>query len=111
MCALGVAAVAANAQRPRAVSGKTVAIKLHNFMFSPSTVKIRAGTTVQWHWLDGSVGNHSVTSKSVKGGLRFKSARIRTTGFYRVRFTKPGTYYYQCMVHPLTMQAKIIVVR
>ena len=82
---------------------------LHNFSFNPSIERITPGTTVKWHWEDGPAGAHNITPLHKKGGLLFKGTGIRTEGFYSVKFSKPGTYYYECSVHPLTMQAKIIV--
>jgi plastocyanin len=111
VCAAGLfAAVTASAHNASAASaGKVVNVKLHNFMFMPAQIRIKAGTTVRWHWLDGSVGTHNVTSKAHKGGLRFKSASTKTSGYYSVKFTKKGVYYYECTIHPLTMQGKITV--
>ena len=103
-----LAGVSAGALDP-ASAAPTVGVKLQHFRFSPATVRITRGTVVRWHWLDGAVGTHNVTSKGVRGGLRFRGTRTKTSGFYSVTFTKRGTYYYECTVHPLTMQGKIIV--
>ena len=60
-----------------------------------------------WTWHDKAIdSSHNVTST---GKLRFRSAKTRLTGTYTVRFSKPGTYYYHCTIHPLSMYAKIIV--
>ena len=88
---------------------KTVVVTLKGFAFNPMTVRITPGTTVKWIWEDGPHGDHNLTPLHKKGGLLFKGTGIRTKGSYSVTFTKKGTYYYECSVHPLTMQAKIIV--
>jgi plastocyanin len=110
VCAVGMtAAVDANAKTGHAASAKTVVVTLHNYSFNPSVEKIAPGTTVKWHWEDGPGGTHNITSLSKDGGLQFKGTGIKTSGYYSVKFTRPGTYYYECSVHALTMQAKIIV--
>jgi plastocyanin len=110
VCAAGLTAtVSASANTAHAASGKTVVVTLHNFQFNPPTEKIAPGTTIKWHWEDGAGGAHNITSLHKKGGLTFKGTGVRTSGFYSVKFTKAGTYYYECSVHPLTMQAKIVV--
>ncbi len=110
VCAVSLTgAVSANANTGHAASGKTVVVTLHDYAFNPSVEKIAPGTTVKWHWEDGPGGTHNITSLSKDGGLMFKGTGIKTSGFYSVKFTRPGTYYYECSVHPLTMQAKIIV--
>jgi plastocyanin len=111
MCVVGLTVtMTAGAQSAQpAAKGKTVTVTLKGFMFNPMTVKIKAGTTVRWHWEDGADGDHDITPLHKKGGLMFKGTGVRTSGYYSVKFTKKGTYYYECSIHPLTMQAKIIV--
>lgn len=109
VCTMGLAgAVVASAHvaHPASASGN---VNLKNFAITPAKLKIKAGTKVTWHWLDGSEGTHNVTSKAEKHDLRFKDSVTRTTGVYSVTFKKPGVYYYECSVHPLTMQGEIIV--
>ncbi len=105
-----VAAMTASAHSTKAASTHpTVVVTLKGFAFNPMTVRVKPGTTVKWHWEDGPHGDHNITPLAKKGGRLFKGTGTRTSGYYSVRFTKPGTYYYECSVHPLTMQAKIIV--
>lgn len=92
-----------------ASSGKTVVVTLHNFAFNPMDITISRGTTVKWIWEDGVHGDHNLTPLKKRGSLLFKGTGTRTKGTYSFRFTKSGTYYYECSIHPLTMQAKIIV--
>jgi plastocyanin len=87
----------------------THVVKLKNVMIKPSTVSIHRGDQVTWNFLDGPImAEHTVTSVAHKGGLRFKSTPARLSGSYTVKFTKAGTYYYVCMIHP-NMTGKIVV--
>ncbi len=109
VCTMGLtSAVSASAHVAHPASASTN-VNLKHYAITPAKLKIRAGTRVSWHWLDGSEGTHSVTSKAEKHDLRFKGSVIKTAGTYTVTFRKPGVYYYECSVHPLTMQGVIIV--
>jgi plastocyanin len=109
VAALTAAVTASAKSTPAKSPHKTVLVTLKGFAFNPMTVRITPGTTVKWHWEDGPHGDHNITPLHKKGGLLFKGTGTRTSGYYSVTFTKKGTYYYECSVHPLTMQAKIIV--
>jgi plastocyanin len=116
LCVVGlIVAVSASASSRHmnrvqpASSGKTVTVTLKGFAFNPMDITIAPGTTVKWIWEDGPHGDHNITPLQKKGSLLFKGASTRTKGTYSVKFTKAGTYYYECSVHPLTMQARIIV--
>ncbi|MFF3517455.1 plastocyanin/azurin family copper-binding protein [Streptomyces sp. NPDC002573] len=76
------------------VNGSAVAIK--NFAFSPTTLKVKAGTTVTWTNQD--TDPHTVTSTASGGPLH--SAALATHATYSYTFTKPGTYAYLCTIHP-----------
>ncbi|MBX7554806.1 plastocyanin/azurin family copper-binding protein [Streptomyces sp. NPDC004232] len=86
------------------VTGNAVAIK--NFAFSPTTLKVRAGTTVTWTNQDTDA--HTVTSAASAGPLH--SAALTTHATYSYTFTKPGTYAYLCTIHPF-MTATVEVTR
>ncbi|MFF7901713.1 plastocyanin/azurin family copper-binding protein [Streptomyces sp. NPDC088817] len=86
------------------VSGSAVAIK--NFAFSPTTLKVKTGTTVTWTNQDTDA--HTVTSAGSGGPLR--SPALATHATYRHRFTQPGTYHYLCTIHPF-MTATVEVTR
>jgi plastocyanin len=107
--AVTASAHSTHAQLVRPAASKGVTVTLHNFQFNPMTVTIKPGTTVTWKWEDGAEGTHNLTPLKKKGGLLFKGTGNRASGTYSVTFTKAGTYYYECSIHPLTMQAKIIV--
>jgi plastocyanin len=76
-----------------------------HFTFSPSSMSIKAGTTVTW--TDKTDAPHTVTSDagdpaSFNGSL---GGNGTTFGF---TFTTPGTYKYHCNIHPY-MTATITV--
>jgi plastocyanin len=80
-----------------------VQIKIDNFAFSPTELKVPAGTTVEWINRDDIP--HTVISDDKS---TFKSKALDTDDKFSYTFTKPGTYSYFCSVHP-KMTGKIIV--
>jgi plastocyanin len=84
----------------RAASTHTVTLK--NLEFHPGTVSIHRGDSVKWVWRDGET-EHNVT------GHGFHS-RTQTSGSYTVRFTRKGTFKYDCTIHVAEgMKGKIVV--
>lgn len=71
-------------------------IRIDNFVFTPATVTVSAGTTVTWVNHDDSP--HTVTSQGEPRLLN--SAALDTDDRYAVTFTRPGTYRYYCAIHP-----------
>jgi plastocyanin len=86
---------AAQAQEP-----KEIVIK--NFMFSPMSLTVKAGTTVTWKNMDGEP--HSVVNDA---GM-FRSAALDQNDMYQFKFDKPGVYNVFCGIHP-NMKATITV--
>ena len=80
-----------------------VQIKIDNFAFSPTELKVATGTTVEWINRDDIP--HTVVSDDK---TTFKSKALDTDDEFSYTFTKPGTYTYFCSVHP-KMTGKIIV--
>jgi plastocyanin len=78
------------------------AIKIDNFVFTPDTLEIAAGTTVTWTNEDDIP--HAVGAKD----LSWKSHAMDTGDTFTYTFTKAGTYDYFCTLHP-HMQGKIVV--
>jgi len=76
------------------------------YEFNPSTVSIKAGTTVNWVDADTMVHNIIGTNPTAVGFIN-KTA-IDTTS-YSLTFRKPGTYKYECTVHLPEMVAQITV--
>ena len=73
---------------------ETNAVVLKNFMFSPMSLTIKAGSTVTWKNLDGEP--HVVVSDA---GL-FRSGALDQNDTYQFKFDKPGVYKIFCGIHP-----------
>ena len=83
---------AAATRSPASPEAATVAI--HNFMFSPVSVTVAVGTTVQWKNMDGEP--HTI--RGVDTG--FASGALDQNDSFAFKFDKPGTYRYVCSIHP-----------
>jgi plastocyanin len=69
-----------------------------------SSVTVDPGDTVTWTWSDDLP--HTVTSLS--GPISFDSGQMTGSGqTFAVTFTEPGTYTYQCKVHPSDMSGSV----
>ena len=64
-----------------------------DFMFSPTPLTVRAGSTVTWTNKDDEP--HTVVSDT---GV-FKSGGMDTNESFSYRFNKPGTYHFTCPIH------------
>ncbi len=82
-------------------------VNIGNYSYSPSTVTVNAGDTVEWDWTGPDV-NHSVTTvgglleslESHLGALVNQIVGAPAGGSYSHLFTNVGTYAYYCRVHP-----------
>ncbi|MCC2657026.1 MAG: hypothetical protein K0Q76_2134 [Panacagrimonas sp.] len=90
------AAAAPESMPPAGANTVTIA----NFAFAPATLTVPVGTTVTWTNQDGS--NHFV--KFVDSG----SDRLKKGATYMRTFTAPGTYAYECSLHP-SMTGTVVV--
>jgi plastocyanin len=82
---------------PPSVEGPAVAVS--DYEFEPASLTVEVGTTVTWVW-DGSA-THDVV------GQGFES-RDQSSGAFRHTFEQPGTYAYECTIHP-GMEGTIVV--
>lgn len=76
------------------------------FIFSPTTLTIKVGTTVTW--TNASQAPHTVTSDD---GTTFDSGSrtpIAPDASFTFTFTRAGTFHYHCAIHPF-MTAIIVV--
>jgi plastocyanin len=94
---LGVTASAA----PRAAA--TVNVTIQNFAFSPSSVTVDVGDTIQWTNLDGA--SHSAVTITT-GFITAVLAQNQTT---TTTFDRPGVYDYICGVHGPSMRGAVTV--
>jgi plastocyanin len=78
-------------------------VMITNFAFSPAVVTIKAGTTVTWTNKDEEP--HTVFSSSAN----MKSATLAgTTNTFSHTFSTPGTFAYNCTIHPF-MHGTVVV--
>jgi plastocyanin len=77
-------------------------VKIDNFVFSPNTLTVPAGTTIRWTNHDDIPHNVVAEDKS------FKSKVLDTDEAFSYTFAKPGTYTYFCSIHP-KMTGKVVV--
>lgn len=80
-----------------------IEVKIDNFSFGPSSLKIASGTTVTWTNRDDVP--HTVVSDDKK---TFKSKALDTDEQFSYTFAKPGKYSYFCSVHP-KMTGEVVV--
>ena len=69
---------------------------------------VAVGTEVTWTWLSGPAVSHSVQSVSTPSFP--SSALMGGVGVtYKVTFTQPGSYRYNCAAHPGNMTGRVVV--
>ena len=84
------------------VAAGTVQVGIINFKFTPDTVTIKVGATVDWT-------NHDDIPHTVSfTGSGIHSDDLDRNGAYSHTFTAPGTYGYICSIHPF-MHGTVIV--
>lgn len=83
---------------PAQSSGSTVTI--NNFSFSPSTLTVKAGTTVAWI-------NEDSATHTIKSDV-FNSGELNNGQKFEFKFEKTGSFDYSCGIHP-SMKGKIII--
>jgi len=69
-------------------------IVVKDFMFNPTPLTVKTGSTVTWTNMDDEP--HTVVSDT---GV-FKSGGMDTNESYSHKFDKPGTYHFTCSIHP-----------
>ncbi|HEY3653629.1 MAG TPA: cupredoxin family copper-binding protein [Steroidobacteraceae bacterium] len=77
-----------------AETSDTTTIFAKDFMFNPSPLTVKAGSTVTWINKDDEP--HTVVSDA---GI-FKSGGMDTNESFSYKFDKPGTYHFTCSIHP-----------
>ncbi|ATW28204.1 cupredoxin domain-containing protein [Candidatus Formimonas warabiya] len=75
-------------------------IAIENFVFNPDTIKVPVGTSVEW--INKDSAPHTIKAE------KFNSDSLSTNDSFKFTFDSPGTYEYQCGIHP-SMKGKIIV--
>jgi len=77
-------------------------VSLMDNYFSPSLLYVQAGMTVRW--TNRGRHQHSTTADWL-----WESGAVRRGESFSVTFTRPGTYYYYCRLHPRDMRGVIVV--
>jgi plastocyanin len=70
----------------------------------PPTVKVQRNDTVVWEWEGRNPHNVTVT----KGPVRFKSS-TKTSGTFKKKLTRRGSYKILCTLHPPNMRMTLKV--
>jgi plastocyanin len=102
LTALSIAALAA--ALPSGAVADTIGVKVGDLFFKPKSITINEGDTVKWRWVGEA--KHNVTVK--RGPVKFKS-EDKTSGRFKRKLDKAGTYRYVCTIHPDDMRGKIVV--
>lgn len=84
-----------NASSTTATATNTVNIK--DYMFGPSSIKVKVGTKVTWTNQDAV--NHTITADN-PGSDAPNSMDIGKGQSYSFTFKKAGSYTYHCFPHP-----------
>ncbi|MBX7108139.1 MAG: T9SS type A sorting domain-containing protein [Chitinophagales bacterium] len=83
-------------------------VTVSNFVFTPSSMTINLGDTVEWQWLNGI---HTTTSTTIPAGaVAWNNAIDATHLSFKYVPAVLGTYNYKCNIHPTTMLASFTVV-
>ena len=80
-------------------------LNIRNFPHQDAEIKV--DTFVRWTNHDRPL--HTVTHVNTGGERFFNSKTIPPDGGFTFQFTKPGTYEYQCLIHPVNMKGTITV--
>ena len=91
-------------REPKGAVSRATSTIVREFRFGTELVSLERGTTFTWRFR-GAL-QHDVT---VIGGPEGFSAPWTTTGSFKHRFTKPGTYRLFCSLHPARMVQQITV--
>ena len=107
----GLAACSPSASGGGASAGGPVAVATSvvdlppSYRFAPEAISVAAGTTVTWT-------NHDNFTHSVQfldGGLPTEPLQMQPGASTSFTFATPGTYRYQCHLHPQNMRGTVTV--
>jgi plastocyanin len=90
------------AARTGAAGEEMIQVSAKDFMFTPASITVKAGTIVTWVNLDDEP--HTVFSDA---GL-FRSAALDTKERFSFKFEKAGTYHYLCTIHPRMLGTVVV---
>jgi plastocyanin len=89
-------------------------IMVTNDAFAPTSLTVKAGTTVTFTWnacsSDASSGYPTTTCVDHQVGFDDgQTSAVQSTGTYTRTMNAAGTYPYHCLIHGVVMSGKIIV--
>jgi plastocyanin len=88
--------------KPGVVQASNVEVKIDNFSFSPTPLRVRVGTRITWKNRD------DIPHTVVEDGKLFRSKVLDTDEEFAYTPTKRGIYKYYCSIHP-KMTAEVVV--
>jgi plastocyanin len=91
---IGAMALAVSITRVIAGPADSGQILIKDFMFTPTVLKLKAGSSVTWANKDDEP--HTVVNDS---GL-FRSTALDTGESFTDKFDKLGTHHFRCSIHP-----------
>jgi plastocyanin len=91
---------------PAAAPAATSAVSVGDDFFSPSTVQIAPGDTVQWNWSGSNQHNVRADPNQTES---FRSPFMTGSGSFSHTFPSRGRFTYFCEVHPTTMRGAVEV--
>ena len=97
----------ASAAPAASAGGKTAALQIKNFAFSPDTLTIDKGTVVTVTNADGATHTVSSGTNGTKDGKFDQRFEGGTSG--TITFDTVGTFTYFCNVHGVSMTGTIVV--
>ena len=77
-------------------------VAIQNYAYQPAIIQVSAGTTVTWTNQDAVA--HTVTFRNAPE----HSSLMQQGQTYRYTFATPGTYHYDCAVHPYMVGTVIV---
>ena len=95
------------------------AVSIAGRAFEPATITINVGDTLTWTVTESINEPHSVTSGTPQdSGKVFDSGTAGSNNSFNLRdigqtyentFNEPGEYLYYCVIHPVEMTGKVVV--
>ncbi|MFI6313151.1 plastocyanin/azurin family copper-binding protein [Nocardia fusca] len=82
--------------------GETVTVSVANMSYSPASVTIEKGQTVEWSFDDNGLPHDVVADDGA-----FES-ELLTEGSFTHTFTEAGTFTYHCTPHPMMIGTVVV---
>ena len=93
---------------PASAQAATTMVDIKNNMFSPQEITIKAGDTITWTNQDPATHNVDFDDDDDYDDYDIESPMLKKGETFSHTFNTPGTYSYDCDVHPF-MKGKVIV--